>query len=245
MELSEEEVTLFDTERKRTRQLLATEEKFSIVSGRETLAVLSASPENLKELAVGFLVGSGACTLEDIADMEIKGSCAYLKKELPIKDWVRTTECLDPLERALETDVFVESDIRVSVATIVDALKLLQKNSPTWQKTHGTHSAALFKASGELVSSMEDVSRHNTIDKLLGFGLLSGIDFSKLFVVCTGRITQSMVFRLAHVGVGLAASRTAPINPAVELARRLGVTLVGFASRKPIRVYSHEHRVTL
>jgi hypothetical protein len=65
---------------------------------------------------------------------------------------------------------------------------------------------------------VEDVSRHNAFDKVVGQALLDNYDFSSVFVAVSGRITQDMVVNAGNVGIPIVASRSTVIEPARLLA---------------------------
>jgi len=113
-----------------------------------------------------------------------------------------------------------------------------------WQQTGGVHACALAAADG-IVLFAEDVGRHNAFDKVVGRAFLDGVDLAGKFVIMTGRLSAEIVSKAVACRVGLLVSRSAVTALAVKLARRFGVTLVGFLRGRRLNVYTGFERVVL
>ena len=117
----------------------------------------------------------------------------------------------------------------------------LRARQELFRRTGALHAAASVGLDGELVTVREDVGRHNAVDKLLGAGFAAGPYPRVLFV--SGRAGLELVQKAAVVGVPIFAAVGAPSSLAVELARRVGMTLVGFVSAERFNLYSYPERV--
>ncbi len=104
------------------------------------------------------------------------------------------------------------------------------------------HSAALADANGFL-ARYEDIGRHNAVDKALGFACLNKIDPEGKILVLSGRIAAEIILKAARSRIPMVLSRSAPTYLAVELAEKLGITVVGFAREDQLNVYSGMERV--
>ena len=118
----------------------------------------------------------------------------------------------------------------------------LHARQELFRRTGGLHAAAFAGLDGELVDVREDIGRHNAVDKLLGASLAAGAFPPVLFV--SGRAGLELVQKAAVVGVPVFAAVGAPSSLAVELARRVGMTLVGFVRADRFNLYSRPERIT-
>ena len=113
---------------------------------------------------------------------------------------------------------------------------------PVFSRSGATHQAAF--TDGERVRLFfEDIGRHSAVDKIVGSALLAGMDLSQGALISTGRLSSEMVVKAARQGVGVLASPSAVTTNSVQLARKYGVTLVGFARGGRANVYTLPERV--
>jgi formate dehydrogenase accessory protein FdhD len=115
-----------------------------------------------------------------------------------------------------------------------------------YRQTGGVHVASLNRTEdGGLMVLAEDVGRHNAVDKVIGAGVLGGVDFGGCFLVLSGRLSGDVVLKCARVGLPLVASRAAALSSGVEIAEHCGVSLVGFVRGDKMNVYACAERVRL
>jgi len=95
------------------------------------------------------------------------------------------------------------------------------------------------------VSLCDDIGRHNALDKAVGQASLRGCDMSRCLVAATGRANSDMVAKCCRAGIPVLASRGATTTLAVEVAKTVGITLIGFVRKGRMNIYSHEGRVIL
>jgi FdhD protein len=118
----------------------------------------------------------------------------------------------------------------------------LQRPDSLYARARGVHAAAISDGR-KLLASAEDVGRHNTIDKLLGICMQRGIDTREKMLLVTGRISSEMLVKSATMGCPIVASRNSPTSLSVNLARELGITLIGYVRRQTMRIYSFPERL--
>jgi FdhD protein len=216
------------------------------VNGRE-LARLMCTPEQLDCLALGFLRSEGL--IREMADVRLLVVCPSrtcvdvwlwdANIELPGKP-VLTSGCGGGITFAdLEAaGTQVRSELRMQAAEIGRLMSELLAG----QETRGIHRTGLADAEHLLVVA-EDVGRHNTLDKIWGYCLKEGIETRERILLATGRISSEMLGKAARMGVPLVVSRTSPTSLSVALAEAWNITLVGYARRTSMNVYTAQERV--
>jgi FdhD protein len=255
------EITLIRMDRD-TRETLrgevAREYPLTVMFNDEQLATLLCSPDDMKNLAVGFLYSEGLIrTREEIKGItldEPRGivrvntdTAETVDRELFMKR-VITTGCgrgisfynfadLDQKEQK------VESALKATPAQILELMKAFQTRSEIYQKTHGVHGAAMCDPSGILLFK-EDIGRHNAIDKIFGHCLMGDIPLADRIIMTTGRISSEILFKVAKREIPILVSRSTPTDLAVSLAGELGITLVGYVRGGHMNVYAEAGRIS-
>jgi formate dehydrogenase accessory protein FdhD len=139
----------------------------------------------------------------------------------------------------------VESDLIVEAGVILQCVNRLNSDAKIFGKTGGAHVAAIYRGGGDQEALAEDVGRHNAVDKVIGIGALSNVDFGMCFLALSGRLTSDIVLKAARVGLPIVASLAAAIDSGIAIASDAKLTLVGFVRGKRMNIYTYANRILL
>ncbi len=249
---------------------LVAEEPLEMRVGGRAIAVTMRTPGDDMDLLAGFLVGEGVIRhREDLREMRY---CAGVDDEghntynvLDAHLATHIDELPTSLQRALVTtsacglcgkatidgvEVTSPYDLRADetnldaewIATLPDQLRAAQQ---VFERTGGLHAAALFDvASGQLLVLREDVGRHNAVDKVVGWALREGrLPLRATLLLVSGRASFELAQKAAVAGIPAMAAVSAPSALAVDLADRVGLTLIGFLRGPSMVIYAGSGRV--
>jgi FdhD protein len=250
----------------RKDDFLAAEEPLEIRIGENPLSVTMRTPGHDVELAAGFLFTEGLVQRrEQIVALESvtgdndgkRGNVvrAELSSEaLPDFEKLRrhffaASSCgicgkasIDAVRsRLLRTP---NPDFRVAPNLLVSLPEALRSAQDVFERTGGLHAAALFDSGGKLLIVREDIGRHNAVDKIIGWALLNDrIPLSDCVLLVSGRGGFEIIQKAIVAGIPVVASVSAPSSLAVQLARELRLTLIGFLRGNRFVVYAGDDRV--
>jgi len=210
------------------------------------------TPVDLEAMAVGFLYNEGVIeTMDDVADVRV---CEHgdnvdvwlnYDAEQPTS-WRRTSGCtggVTAVDLLARPDVSFEEDkFNVGPEAIGHLVEMLFESQALYRETGGVHTSAL--SDGEkIVFAAEDIGRHNTLDKIAGLCLMNDTWPKTRILITTGRISSEMLQKAARLQAPILISRTSPSSLSIEMAKRYGITLIGYARRHRFNVYSNGQRV--
>lgn len=220
--------------------------------------VLMATPENLDELALGFVVTEGVAKAGDVAAISITEEAqgvlvdvafapgALARKARPRNLEGRSSCGLCGVQRladAVRPLPLVGEGASIQHEAIPAALAALEEQQALGRLTRATHAAAFFTSEAELLLVREDVGRHNALDKLAGAMARDGIDAATGFVVVTSRCSFEMVEKTARMGCPILVAVSAPTDLAVAKAQEAGITLVALARADGHAVFAGGERL--
>lgn len=239
-------------------RVLADEMPVAIVVNGATLAVLLATPADLADFAIGFLLAEGIVASADAAGgVEIVAGSDGIEARLWLADdgalaarrrsLVGPSGCglcgIESLAAALRPSPRVEGPgPRPEPAEIVAAIAAFATVQPLGQATRAVHGAALWRR-GEALIVREDIGRHNALDKLAGAVARAGVDTASAMVLLTSRVSLEMVQKAAVLGAPVIVAVSAPTRLAVDTARAAGLTLVAVARADGFEVFTGDERI--
>ena len=251
--------------------LLAAEEPLGIRVGGQAVTLTMRTPGDDIQLAAGFLVSEGVVRRgSDIAQIRICAGddCGHSGHEggggniadvtlgpdaavVPLRRSFVTTSACGMCGKASISELLVLPEYAVSpdparvspavLAVLTDRLRAAQR---VFASTGGLHAAGLFTTDGELLCVREDVGRHNAVDKVVGWALLSGrLPLAGCVLLVSGRASFELVQKAVLAGCPVLAAVSAPSSLAAELAAQAGLTLIGFLRGSSMNVYAGQHRI--
>jgi FdhD protein len=198
-----------------------------------------ASPQELEELAAGFLLCEGFInSLDQIISIQLRDALIECKIGVDIEKLKQKS-----LYERIEDLNFISSSVCFKENVIFNAIGQLKELAKSWRRTGGTHSSIICNSKGEILAFSEDVSRACSVDKVVGKVVLSGMDLVDCALVTTGRLSVIIVAKAVRAGFGLIASKAAPLSEGIRLAEEVGITLVAFARKPNLYVYTGAQRV--
>jgi len=135
---------------------------------------------------------------------------------------------------------------KIKKEIIMKSPELLVSKQSEFSKTGGIHASSLIDDSGNVIVTREDVGRHNALDKLIGYAHKKKlIDNRSQFIACSGRLNFELVQKTLMSDIGIMAGIGAPTSLAIDLAKRFGMTLLGFVKNNSFNIYSNKERIIL
>ncbi|MBU1230063.1 MAG: formate dehydrogenase accessory sulfurtransferase FdhD [Proteobacteria bacterium] len=136
----------------------------------------------------------------------------------------------------------VTSELSVSPAQILALAGELKRRSTLYDSTRGCHNSSLCTPQ-EMLLFREDIGRHNAIDMIVGECFLEGLTTHDKMIVSTGRVASEILLKTVRIGVSVLASTAVATSFSVELARKIGLTLIGNIKADSFWVYNDPGRI--
>jgi len=244
------------------------ESAIDIIVNSKSIVNIVCLPDNLKELAIGFIYSIGIINsindikmikideLESKIFIDLKDS---LNVDLDILNLSSVNRVIDttcgipspwrePIKNLIKESKqssLIKKDIEISSKTIFSSIIEMQKQTTLFRETGGCHGAAIFDLNGTALSVKEDIGRHNAIDKVIGDLLIRKENLNNKLLTTTGRLTGDCVLKAVRARIPILASLSAAIESGIRLAFAYGITLIGFVRGNKMNIYTHSSRVKI
>jgi len=241
---------------------LAVEEPLEIRLGETPLSVTMRTPGHDLELAAGFLFTEGIIAGAD--DLKSVQPVSTGAGNVVVAELARDSS---DISQKLQRNFFAASSCGICGKATIDAIRVRGINFPSGEfrveaqllcalpdklresqavfgRTGGLHAAGAFTSNGNLLCLREDIGRHNAVDKVVGWALQNQrLPLRDCVLMVSGRGGFEIVQKALVAGIPVLASVSAPSSLAVQTARELGLTLIGFLRGKRFVIYSGAERI--
>ena len=216
------------------------EDRFQLVFNNKPVTEMIASRDMLRELGAGFVITEGLARNVDKVKLDGDRILVFSDLGCETKAGRRVIGSSGGTSILCEPGT-VSSGIRITREDVISTTKEIE--TEIWRRTGGVHCSVLM-CEGKCIVRSSDVGRHNTVDKVVGYAVLNGIDLSRCVIGCTGRQPAGMVKKSASAGIPIIISRAATTDKGIATAEAAGITLVSFSRGDRFTVYTHPHRIT-
>src|SRR5436853_3629810 len=248
------------------RDELTVEEPLEIRIGDKTVATPMRTRGHDEELAAGFLLSEAIIRNSD-AIKEFSRPASARNRDNIIKVHLATgakpklnsaqrfgtissscglcgKESIDAIRQNFPP--IKSASARMDIATLLRLPTELRANQSEFARTGGIHAAGIFDFSGKALIVREDIGRHNAVDKAIGRAFLDGkLPLDRHVLLVSGRASFEIVQKAIAAGIPIVASVSAPSSLAMEFAREMNQTLIGFLRPPSFNIYSHVERIIL
>lgn len=206
-------------------------------------------------MAVGFLRNQHMLQADDIiTSIDVDDDLGVIvvrteretDYEAKLQKKVRTSGCAqgtvygDMMERFGE--IRLNPDARIRTSHLVELTRAINTTPSLYLSAGAIHGCVLASEKTPLVY-MEDIGRHNAVDKIAGWMFLQGVTGEDKIFYTTGRLTSEMVIKTVQMEIPILVSRSGFTESGVQLARDAGLTLIGRARGKRFTALSGLERI--
>ncbi|MBE3114219.1 MAG: formate dehydrogenase accessory sulfurtransferase FdhD [Actinobacteria bacterium] len=229
------------------------------------ISTISCSPANLIELTVGYLTNNGY--IESYSDIELLKICSQdigkiisrnnLASKIEVsaaidKDKIKHSDSLRFISLecgSIDDFIFekglkkIKSNLRIA-SDIILSLNMETVSKQRYKKEFGgLHSAALFNKNGNLLNLAEDIGRHNCIDKIAGFMLIKRLSPEDKIIFTTGRLGIDVIYKICRMQIPIIVTNSSITFSAAVLAKKINLTVIGYARGSRFNIYSWPRRI--
>jgi len=236
----------------------------------ENLSITMRTPGNDEELIAGFLFNEriienvenitkieklgkkvGDYNIQNIIEATINDS-KNIEIDKIKRNFLMNSSCGVCGKTSLDTVEVIKKDKLdlsfpiINKKIILKSPELLMSKQSEFSKTGGIHASSLIDKDGNVIATREDVGRHNALDKLIGYVHKKKlIDNHSQFIACSGRLNFELIQKGLMSSIGIMVGVGAPTSLAIDLAKRFGMTLLGFVKKNSFNIYTNKERIIL
>jgi FdhD protein len=250
-----ERVSGIDHEGRTIEISVVAERPLTIFLNRQEIVTAMTIGDYPDMLAVGFLLNQNMLRADDVItaidyDEDLEVVVVRTERETDYEDKLqkktRTSGCAqgtvfgDLMEKFEDIDLPKDAPLKTSWIYTLSAK--INATPSLYLEAGAIHGCVLCQEDKPLIY-MEDVGRHNAIDKIAGYMFMHGVSAADKIFYTTGRLTSEMVIKTVQMGVPILISRSGFTAWGVDLARQAGLTLIGRAKGKRYVVLAGQDRL--
>jgi FdhD protein len=234
---------------------VVTERPLTLFLNAQEIVTMMTIGDRPELLAVGYLLNQNMLRTDDeITSVEYHDDIATVvvrtrrqtNFEDKLKKKTQTSGCAQgtvfgDLMEELDT-ITLDPKARIKTSWLYQLTRKINTQPSLYLKAGAIHGCVLCRA-GEPLVYMEDVGRHNAVDKIAGYMFLEQVPPDDKIFYTTGRLTSEMVIKTVKMRIPILVSRSGFTAWGVELARKAGLTLIGRARGKRFVALAGEHRI--
>ncbi|BCV51907.1 MULTISPECIES: formate dehydrogenase accessory sulfurtransferase FdhD [Shewanella] len=243
-------VTAVDENGQLQEKYVACERPLTVYLNWRPIVTLMTLGARAEALALGYLKNQGfindVSQLESvIVDWDVASAAVITREQTEdldakLADKTVTTGCgqgtvFGGFMEGLDDIVLPQPKLKQSM--LYSLLKNISEYNQTYKNAGAVHGCGLCEAD-KIKSFVEDVGRHNAVDTLAGEMWLEQDRGDNKIFYTTGRLTSEMVIKVAKMGIPVLLSRSGVTQMGLELAQKLGITMVARAKGRHFLVYN-------
>jgi FdhD protein len=244
-----------DQEGKEIETSVVTERPLTLFLNDQEIVTMMTIGDHPDLLAVGYLFNQNMLRTDDVItgiehdddlDVVVVRTERKTDYEEKLKKRMQTSGCAQgtifgDLMEEFE-DAKLNAQARVHTSWLYELQKKVNTAPSLYLKAGAIHGCVLCEKDKPLIY-VEDVGRHNAVDKIAGYMLLNKIPADDKSFYTTGRLTSEMVIKTVKMGIPVLLSRSGFTAWGVDLAKQAGLTLIGRMRGKRFVVLAGEDRV--
>lgn len=241
---------------------LTIEAPLQISINGKPFTVVMQTPGAEKELAIGLMYAENVFHQFDQIKLSTKSDKGFVREVhiesednnladgyLSIRSLLSVSSCGICGKREIK-DINLSGKIqkttpRFTPAQIIKAHQLFNDQQSLFKRTGGCHGIAVFDEQLNCLASYEDIGRHNALDKAVGHCILNNTLKKADLIAFSGRVSYEIVSKAFRAKTPVISAVSAPSTLAIEMAKDVGIAVVGFTRKEKFTVYSAPERIKL
>ena len=201
-------------------------------------------PYNLEDLVIGNLFYEGKIkNKDDILKLDIDEDARIVKATINENDSSDEKIFINDISYITSNSI-TNNTINIDLKTVYEFINVHLNSSKLFHETGGVHCAAIYDVkNNKSIVIREDVARHNALDKAIGYCIKNDISLNDKILFMSSRISFNMASKAAKAQIPIIIAKSSPTNLAIELCKKLNITLTGFVRGKRMKIYANPERI--